>query len=132
MVLLCNNGQIYGGDFTKFCGLLRIYDLYQRLFEGGYASILVKVLLGQEWVCGWVVSALPLPHPPPSSEGPEQSAVDWSEGGSVFITTTTNRDSSHNYLHTAAPWGEIIPIFIPLGFHGIFLKFCKGSDKYLP
>ena len=77
-------------------------------------------------VGGWVVSTLP----PPSSEGPEQSAVDWSEGGSVFITTTTNRDSSHNYLHTAAPWGEIIPIFIPLGFHGIFLKFCKRSDKY--
>ena len=22
-------GQIYGGDFTKFCGLLRIYELYQ-------------------------------------------------------------------------------------------------------
>ena len=23
------NGQIYGGDFAKFCGLLRIYELYQ-------------------------------------------------------------------------------------------------------
>ena len=22
-------GQIYGGDFAKFCGLLRIYGLYQ-------------------------------------------------------------------------------------------------------
>ena len=21
------NGQIYGGDFAKFCGLLKIYDL---------------------------------------------------------------------------------------------------------
>ena len=21
-------GQIYGGDFAKFCGLLRIYELY--------------------------------------------------------------------------------------------------------
>ena len=23
-------GQIYGGDFAKFCGLLRIYELYNR------------------------------------------------------------------------------------------------------
>ena len=23
-----SNGQIYGGDFPKFCGLLRIYELY--------------------------------------------------------------------------------------------------------
>ena len=23
-----SNGQIYGEDFTKFCGLLRIYELY--------------------------------------------------------------------------------------------------------
>ena len=22
-----SNGQIYGGDFAKFCGLLRIYEL---------------------------------------------------------------------------------------------------------
>ena len=27
--VLYSNGQIYGGDFTKFCGLLRIYELYQ-------------------------------------------------------------------------------------------------------
>ena len=26
--VLCSNGQIYGGDFAKFCGLLRIYELY--------------------------------------------------------------------------------------------------------
>ena len=26
-------GQIYGGDFTKFCGLLRIYELYISIFE---------------------------------------------------------------------------------------------------
>jgi hypothetical protein len=27
--VLCSpsNGQIYGGDFVKFCGLLRIYEL---------------------------------------------------------------------------------------------------------
>ena len=23
-----SNGQIYGGDFEKFCGLLRIYEIY--------------------------------------------------------------------------------------------------------
>ena len=28
--VLCSNGQIYGGDFAKFCGLLRIYELYQN------------------------------------------------------------------------------------------------------
>ena len=26
--ILCSNGQIYDGDFAKFCGLLRIYELY--------------------------------------------------------------------------------------------------------
>ena len=26
--VLCSASQIYGGDFTKFCGLLRIYELY--------------------------------------------------------------------------------------------------------
>ena len=25
---LCRASQIYGGDFAKFCGLLRIYELY--------------------------------------------------------------------------------------------------------
>ena len=25
--VLCINGQIYGGDFSKFCGLLRTYEL---------------------------------------------------------------------------------------------------------
>ena len=24
--VLCSNGQIYGGDFAKFCGFLRLYD----------------------------------------------------------------------------------------------------------
>ena len=27
--VLCSNGQIYGGDFPKFCGFLRIYGLYK-------------------------------------------------------------------------------------------------------
>ena len=25
--VLCSNGQIHGGDFAKFCGFLRIYEL---------------------------------------------------------------------------------------------------------
>ena len=25
--------QIYGGDFAKFCGLLKIYELYEVKFE---------------------------------------------------------------------------------------------------
>ena len=28
--VLYSNGQIYVGDFAKFCGLLRIYELYKR------------------------------------------------------------------------------------------------------
>ena len=28
--VLCSNGQIHGGDFAKFCGLLKIYELYVR------------------------------------------------------------------------------------------------------
>ena len=26
--ILCSASQIYGGDFSKFCGLLRMYELY--------------------------------------------------------------------------------------------------------
>ena len=29
--VLCSNDQIYGGDFAKFCGLLRIYELYFKV-----------------------------------------------------------------------------------------------------
>ena len=28
LFVLCTASQIIGGDFTKFCGLLRIYELY--------------------------------------------------------------------------------------------------------
>ena len=31
--VLCSASQIYGGDFTKFCGLLRIYELYLTIFK---------------------------------------------------------------------------------------------------
>ena len=27
--VLCGASQIYGGDFAKFCGLLRIYEIYK-------------------------------------------------------------------------------------------------------
>ena len=29
--VLCSNGQIYGGDFAKICGLLKIYELYDAV-----------------------------------------------------------------------------------------------------
>ena len=33
-------GKIYGGDFAKFCGLLRIYELYfVRYLNGNFDSI---------------------------------------------------------------------------------------------
>ena len=31
LFILCTASQIIGGDFAKFCGLLRIYELYQGL-----------------------------------------------------------------------------------------------------
>ena len=32
--VLCSNGQIYGGDFEKNCGFLRIYELYRLKSSG--------------------------------------------------------------------------------------------------
>ena len=32
LFVLCNASQIIGGDFTKFYGLLRIYELYAQMF----------------------------------------------------------------------------------------------------
>ena len=29
---VCCDSQIYGGDFAKFCGLLRIYELYPKAY----------------------------------------------------------------------------------------------------
>ena len=28
LLIICSNSQVCGGDSTKFCGLLRIYELY--------------------------------------------------------------------------------------------------------
>ena len=33
--VLCSNGQIYSGDFVKFCGLLGIYELYSFITPVG-------------------------------------------------------------------------------------------------
>ena len=30
MSYVCSNGQIHGGDLTKFCGLLRIYTNFRK------------------------------------------------------------------------------------------------------
>ena len=35
LFVLCTASQIIGGDFTKFCGLLRIYKLYVYYFFSG-------------------------------------------------------------------------------------------------
>ena len=54
----CSNGQIYGGDFAKFCGLLRIYELLKAhihlYVQGGYvwayATVLIGLVLGSIYV----------------------------------------------------------------------------------
>ena len=37
---LCTASQIIGGDFTKFCGLLRIYELYIGTKVGFWTSLI--------------------------------------------------------------------------------------------
>ena len=34
--------QIFGGDFAKFCGLLRMYELYQKVYVNGLLVALQK------------------------------------------------------------------------------------------
>ena len=36
LFVLCTASQIFGGDFAKFCGLLRIYELYTK--EGDFVK----------------------------------------------------------------------------------------------
>ena len=57
----CSNGQIYSGDFTKFWGLLRIYELYLTNFIfclpfSGWLELMTgvadKVVLPGELVVG--------------------------------------------------------------------------------
>ena len=40
--VLCGASQIYGGDFAKFCGLLRIYELY---ISGHFRNFLEHILI---------------------------------------------------------------------------------------
>ena len=37
---LCTASQIIGGDFAKFCSLLRIYELYKNLVNSRYFCIM--------------------------------------------------------------------------------------------
>ena len=50
LFVLCTASQIIGGDFAKFCGLLRIYDLYDEEADGndswcGFIQVKVLILL---------------------------------------------------------------------------------------
>ena len=42
--VLCNNGQIYGGDFAKFCGLPKIYELYLEHHHKDSSLVLAVVV----------------------------------------------------------------------------------------
>ena len=44
-VLCLINGQIYGGDLAKFCGLLRIHELYKQGKKGQGRSYVAIVYL---------------------------------------------------------------------------------------
>ena len=44
--VLCSNSQIYGGDFWKFCGLHRIYELWWiTIFLYSFWTIYLKICL---------------------------------------------------------------------------------------
>ena len=43
--VLCSNGQIYSGDFAKFCGLLRIYELQSDAIGENYKLISLLVFV---------------------------------------------------------------------------------------
>ena len=38
-------GQIYGGDFSKFCGLLRTYELYPAAHRYAVGAAVVAIIL---------------------------------------------------------------------------------------
>ena len=46
------NGQIYGGDFAKFCGLIRIYELYYSPSYPGFSDLPTALLLNCELIDG--------------------------------------------------------------------------------
>ena len=47
--VLCSASQIYGGDFEKFCGLIKIYELLEdRNLEGCILRLCITVEDGQK------------------------------------------------------------------------------------
>ena len=51
LFVLCSASQVIGGDFAKFCGLLRIYELYHLysyIFRRYFLSLLSYVF-GKNW-----------------------------------------------------------------------------------
>ena len=51
--VLCSNCQIYGGDFAKFWGLPRIYELYQPFlkFKLGPKILMISLGLRGSYAC---------------------------------------------------------------------------------
>ena len=60
---LSSNGQIYGGDFAKFCGILRIYEFYRHL-NGNFLvriSYLKNILTGvRSYISSTFISCTPI------------------------------------------------------------------------
>ena len=48
LFVLCTASQIIGGDFVKFCGLLRIYELYKHFFKGYILTLSNQILYFSE------------------------------------------------------------------------------------
>ena len=52
IVIVCSSSQIYGGDFAKFCGLIRIYELYYSPSYPGFSDLPTALLLNCELIDG--------------------------------------------------------------------------------
>ena len=50
--VLCGASQIYGGDFAKFCNLLRIYELYQAQVKNSGRT---KSIIANKGESNWMV-----------------------------------------------------------------------------
>ena len=48
-IVLCSASQIYGGDFEKFWGLLRIYELYSNTTDFCISKNGMLFISGQIW-----------------------------------------------------------------------------------
>ena len=62
--VLCSNCQISCGDFAKFCGLLRIYELYGTLSIGNLMFIcqffFIKFIFSEKATKFWEISTVDL------------------------------------------------------------------------